>query len=129
VEWEKHIEKLEGHPPPDDAVRRWYRDLPPEQLLRAKGEAENSLKAYASEVWDEFRSSEREAVREEIVVQEIRLSRRFWPQFGIGVAAGVVSALMFALLLLALVFIVVRDPSPIGLGRAIFGGSEEGVAT
>ena len=35
VEWEKHFEELEGHPPPDEAVRRWYRDLPPEQLLRA----------------------------------------------------------------------------------------------
>lgn len=75
IEWEKHVEQQEGQPPGNDEIRRWYRELPQAQLLRARAEAENALRIYAAEVWEEFRSTERDEVRNSIVVEEIRSAK------------------------------------------------------
>lgn len=129
IEWEKHFAQRERRELSDEEVRGWYRELPAAQLLRARGDAENALRVYAAQVWDEFRERERDSVRDGVIVEEIRLSRRFWPQFGIGIASGIVSSLVFALMLLALLTIVQKDPSPIGIGRSLMRGGSTGGST
>jgi hypothetical protein len=41
------------------------------------------------------------------------MARRFWPQFGINVAAGLASALVFAAILTAVAVVVLADVSPV----------------
>ena len=95
--------------------------------MRAKGEAENSLKAYADEIWQVFLADEQKKIAESLVVSEIRSIRRFWPQFGINVAGGMVSAFVFAAILAVLAFVVWQNPSPIDLGRDMMNGSAQEV--
>jgi len=45
----------------------------------------------------------------------MRSSNRFWPKFVANVAAGVVGAAIFSVLLVLIVLVAVRDPSPVGL--------------
>ena len=92
-------------------------------LRRATGEAENALQLFADDVLQEVLEVERRRVAEGVIVNEIRLARRFWPQFGISAAGGFVSALVFAAVLAILAFVVWQDPSPVQLGRDASGNA------
>jgi hypothetical protein len=72
-------------------------------------------------VLQEVLEVERRRVAEGVIVGEVRLARRFWPQFGISAAGGFVSALVFAAVLAILAFVVWQDPSPVQLGRNAVG--------
>jgi hypothetical protein len=93
-----------------------------------KGEAENALQVYADDVLDEVLEAERKEVSQSVIVSEIRLVRRFWPQFGIGVTAGFASAVLFAALLTILAYIVFQDASPIAFGKEMSRQQMEGAA-
>jgi hypothetical protein len=70
--------------------------------------------------------AERRRVAEGVVVGEVRMARRFWPQFGISVAGGFVRALVLAAILARLAFVVwQQDPSPVQLGRHATGDAAE----
>ena len=84
-------------------------------MLRAKGTAENALQVFSSEVIDENDQETRKEIEESIIVSEIRDMKRFWPQFGVNLAGGFISSLLFALLLVAIAVIVIKDPSPVSL--------------
>ena len=64
-------------------------------------------------------------VEEGIVVAAIRDSRAFWPQFGVNVAGGFVSALLFAALLAVVAFLVISDISPGEIGSELRNQVEE----
>lgn len=117
IEWMLHFQANNGRPPDTDDIKHWYEQQPAGELLRAKGEAENSLQAYADEIWQVFLAEEQKKVAESALVSEIRSIRRFWPQFGVSVAGGMASAFAFAAMLAVLAFIVWQDPSPIDMGR------------
>lgn len=113
IEWMRHHERSYGILPNADQVREWYERQPPGVLLRAKGTAENALLAYSEEVSAELDTDYRKEIENGIVVAEIRELKQFWPQFGVNVAAGFASALLFAAILAVFAFLVFNDTSPV----------------
>ena len=113
IEWSRHFASLNGRSAASDEVASWYAQQPPGVLLRARGIAENSLQHYATDVVQAALAAERQSIAEGVIVSEIRMARRFWPQFGMNVAAGLASALVFAALLTAVAVVVLADVSPI----------------
>lgn len=113
IEWMRHYEESHGTLPNVEQVRGWYEQQPPGALLRAKGTAENALLAYSEEVSDELDAEYRKEIENGIVVGEIRELKQFWPQFGVNVAGGFVSALLFAAILTLFAFLVFNDTSPV----------------
>lgn len=59
---------------------------------------------------------QRKEVEESIIISEIQSLNRFWPQFGVSLAAGLASALVFAALLIIFAVFVLNDVSPVQLG-------------
>lgn len=127
IEWMQHFQTNNGRSPDTADIKHWYEQQPEGELLRAKGEAENSLQAYADEVWQVFLADEQKKITESALVSEIRSIRRFWPQFGISVAGGMASAFVFAAVLAVLAFVVWQNPSPIDMGRDMMNGSAQEV--
>lgn len=125
IEWMLHFQANNGDLPDAETIRNWYEQQPEGELLRAKAEAESALRAYADEVWDEFKEEVQREVTDSTIVSEIRLARRFWPQFGVSVAGGMASAFAFAAILAVLAFIVWQNPSPIDMGRDIMNGNAQ----
>ncbi len=123
IEWMEHYENNNGHPPDSGEIQHWYEQQPENVLLSPKGKAENALQGYADEVLEEVEHSIRSEVSEGVIISEIRLATKFWPQFGINVAAGFASALPFAAVLTILAFIVLTDPSPVKFGARFIGNS------
>lgn len=118
IEWIDHFTQTEGRPPTPQETANWYQQLPPGALLRAKGDAETALAEFALEAADDVLNSARQEILESAVVEEVRLARRFWPQFGISVAGGMISAFVFAAVLAVLTFVVWTDPSASGIIRS-----------
>jgi len=127
IEWMQHFQANNGRSPDTDDIKHWYEQQPEGEILRVKGEAENPLKVYADEIWQVFLADAQKKTLESLVVCEIRSIRRFWPQFGINVAGGMVSAFVFAAILAVLAFVVWHNPSPIDLGRDMMSGSAQEV--
>jgi hypothetical protein len=125
IEWMKHFEENNGGAPGSAEIQHWYEQQPNGVLLRAKGDAENILKAYADEVLQEILEAERRDVAESVIVGEIRLGRRFWPQFGLNVVAGLASATLFAAILTIVAVIVFHDLSPVAIGKEMSGQQTE----
>ncbi len=123
----EHFQANNGGLPDADTIRNWYEQQPEGELLRAKAEAERALQVYADEILDEFKDEVQKEVADSTIVSEIRLSRRFWPQFGVSVAGGMASAFAFAAILAVLAFVVWQNPSPIDLGRDMMNGSAQEV--
>nr|VFJ94387.1 MAG: hypothetical protein BECKH772A_GA0070896_1007114 [Candidatus Kentron sp. H]VFJ95268.1 MAG: hypothetical protein BECKH772B_GA0070898_1007414 [Candidatus Kentron sp. H]VFK01671.1 MAG: hypothetical protein BECKH772C_GA0070978_1007014 [Candidatus Kentron sp. H] len=119
IDWVRHYEVTNGRSPNSDETRSWYEQQPESELLRAKGEAENALREYSDEVVQSDIEEYGEKIKENIVVSEIRKLGRFWPQFGVNLAGGVTSAVLFAALLLILAFLVLNDISPVQIGVQI----------
>nr|VFK33046.1 MAG: hypothetical protein BECKMB1821G_GA0114241_11356 [Candidatus Kentron sp. MB]VFK35640.1 MAG: hypothetical protein BECKMB1821I_GA0114274_11347 [Candidatus Kentron sp. MB]VFK77480.1 MAG: hypothetical protein BECKMB1821H_GA0114242_11456 [Candidatus Kentron sp. MB] len=119
IDWARHYENTNERPPNSDEIKNWYEQQPKSELLRAKGEAENALQEYSDEVVQSDIEEYGEKIKEDVVVREIRKLGRFWPQFGINLAGGVTSAVLFAALLLILAFFVLNDISPVQIGVQI----------
>ena len=112
IEWIKHFEKNHGKSPNADEIKNWYGNQPQSVLVRAKGIAENTLENFSAEVMETYEDEYRQAVEESIIVAEIRNASRFWPQFGVNIAGGLASAILFAALLILVAFFVLNDASP-----------------
>lgn len=121
IEWMRHYEEANQKAPSDDEIRAWYKQQPSSVLLRAKGTAENALQAYSEEVLAEVYEQQQREVREGVIVEEIRELKKFWPQFGVNLAGGFASSLLFAAVLTVLAFVVFSDPSPIAIGSQLSG--------
>lgn len=115
VEWMRHCEAASGKIPTAEEIRSWYEQQPPGALLRAKGTAENALLAYSEEVTAALALEHRKEIENGIIVGEIRELKQFWPQFGVNVIGGLVSALLFAALLTVLAIVVFNDASPVAM--------------
>lgn len=113
IEWMHHHRRTTGIEPTADEIDNWYRQQPDGVLLRAKGDAHNALAAFCGEVTEEAVQAEREQALESAVLNEIRLLGRFWPQLSINVLSGVISALLFAAILVILALFLLNDISPV----------------
>ncbi len=125
IEWMKHFEEHNGRAPSTVDIQHWYEQQPEGVLLRAKGDSENALRNYHETVLQEILEIERREVAEGVIVSEIQLARRFWPQFGINVAAGLASALLFAAILVLLAFFVLTEVSPVNIWKGVTGHQTE----
>lgn len=125
IEWMRHQEKHNGGLPSPEQISTWYEQQPEAVLLRAKGTAENALKAYADEVVETVMEEHQKEIEEGIIVEEIRELKQFWPQFGVNLAGGFVSSLLFAALLAIFAFFVIFDTSPIEIGSELRDQIEE----
>lgn len=121
IEWMKHFELNNHGPASTDEILHWYQQLPDGVFLRANGTAENALVAFSTEVMEEVIEQELNEVKDGVIVDEIRLIGRFWPQFGINLAAGFASAVLFAAVLVLFAFFVLNDISPVEIGKELIG--------
>ncbi|MCG8488602.1 MAG: hypothetical protein MI756_14105 [Chromatiales bacterium] len=119
IEWVRHLEEHRGEPPSQEEVKSWYEQQPEAVLLRAKGTAENALKAYSDEVVEIVLDDHRKEIEEGIFLNEIRNLKAFWPQFGVNLAGGFISALLFALFLAIMAFFVLTDLSPVEIASEV----------
>lgn len=117
VEWVRHHSENNSGPPTDADVRNWYLQLPSGALLRAKDTAEARLTDYAKVAIEMYMGDFQKETEEGIIVGEIREMKKFWPQFGVNLAGGFVSALLFAALLTLVAFFVLNDTSPVEIGQ------------
>lgn len=119
IEWIRHHREYNGTDPSLEQINDWYLQQPPGVILRAKGTAENALQVYSSEVLEEVDDEIREKIQESVIIGEIKDLKRFWPQFGVNLAGGFLSSVLFALLLVALAVIILNDTSPVNLSEKI----------
>lgn len=115
IEWMRHYENLHGAAPSSQDIQSWYEQQPASVLLRARGTAESALQVYSEEVSAVLEEQYRTEIEQGIIVGEIRAMNRFWPQFGINVAGGMASAILFAALLTLVAFFVLHDTSPVAI--------------
>lgn len=113
IEWQKHFRELNSVDPTAQDVERWYREQSNGALLRAKGDAENALNAFSQDLREQFIEDEHAEIAQGLVISEIRHASRYWPQFLINVAAGTISAFLFAIILTAFALLIATDASPV----------------
>lgn len=121
IEWMRHYEGSNKHPPSNDEIKAWYQQQPSSVLLRAKETAETALQAYSREVFLAVNEQHQNAILDGVIVTEIRELKKFWPQFGVSLAGGFASSLLFAVVLTALAFVVLGDASPVAVGAHFSG--------
>lgn len=124
IEWIKHQTENNGNSPSEEEIAKWYQQQPAGVLLRAKDTAESRLTDYAQNVISEFLSDYQKEIEEGIIVGEIRETKKFWPQFGVNLASGFASALLFAAILILFAFLVFNDSSPVNIGTKLGAKSE-----
>lgn len=119
IEWMKHYEIQNGRAPNDAEIKGWYEQQPDGVLLRAKGTAESALQAFSAEVLEVANGDIRKEIEESVIVSEIKKIGSFWPQFGVNLAGGFCSALLFAAFLIVMAFLVLNDTSPVEIGKKV----------
>lgn len=119
IEWMKHQTEHNGGKPSAEDVSEWYMQQPKGVLLRAKDTAEARLKDYSDEIVNLVIDDQRKELEESIIVNEIREIKKFWPQFGVNLAGGFTSAILFGLLLLIAAFFVINEASPVEIGTEL----------
>ena len=125
IEWMKHYAVNNGDIPTTQEIENWYNQQPEGVLLRAKDTATARLTNYAQDAISSYMAEYENETLEGILVEEIRSTKRFWPQFGVNLAGGFVSAILFAALLTLLAFLVFNESSPVDIGSKIGNTSEE----
>ena len=119
MEWMQHFEEQNEIGPTGDEIKNWYEQQPDAALVLAKADAEKVMQLYAEEVEEVMMERHRKDIENDVIVREIHSLRNLWADFGINVAGGLVSALLFAAILTTLAFTVFADTSPVNLGKWI----------
>ncbi len=119
IEWMKHQTANNGGCPTHDEIKGWYEQLPEGVLLRAKDTAEARLKDYSEQIVELVLEDQIKEIQDSVIVKEIQETKKFWPQFGVNLAGGFVSALLFATLLIIVAFFVIKDTSPVQIGAEL----------
>jgi hypothetical protein len=112
IEWAKHFTTHNDRPPNEQEIQSWYAQQPRSVLVKAKGTAEKALQDFTAEAFDSYIESQTRGIEEGIIVSEIKSINKFWPQFGVNVAGGFVSAMIFTALLIIFAVFVLNDASP-----------------
>lgn len=116
VEWMKHHAQNNTGIPTNEEIEKWYRQQPEGVLLRARDTAKARLTDYAQDAISVYLTDFEKETRDGILVEEIRSIKKFWPQFGVNLAGGFASAILFAALLTVFAFLVFNDSSPVDIG-------------
>lgn len=126
VDWKKHFEEGHGREPTTEEVRNWYEQQPVGALRRAKAEAEEKLREFSNEVVATLEEEIGAEIEEEVIVREIRFVGGFWRQFRVNFSASLASAVVLALLLGLVAYMVFSDITPVDIGKGIVEQSEVG---
>nr|VFK12796.1 MAG: hypothetical protein BECKLPF1236A_GA0070988_100764 [Candidatus Kentron sp. LPFa]VFK28910.1 MAG: hypothetical protein BECKLPF1236C_GA0070990_100764 [Candidatus Kentron sp. LPFa] len=124
IEWTGHYEDNNGKPPTLDEIRNWYEQQTEKTLLCVGKDAEDRLREYSKEVLGSIIEEHKKETEEGVIIGEIKKSRHFWPQFWVNLAGGTASAILFAMLLAVIAFIVLNDTSPAQLVEHLTGRTE-----
>lgn len=124
IEWIKHHEANNGEPPTPEEITKWYEQLTERELVRTKDTAETELVKYSNEVVSGLSEKEIQKIQNDVIVTEVRDLKRFWPQFGVNLAGGLVSALVFAVLLATIGFVLKYETSPTEIASELQGKLE-----
>lgn len=116
VEWMKHYAQNNTGIPTNEEIEKWYRQQPEGVLLRARDTAKARLTDYAQDAISVYLTDFEKETRDGILVEEIRSIKKFWPQFGVNLAGGFASAILFAALLTVFAFLIFNDSSPVDIG-------------
>jgi len=119
IEWMKHQQEIKGQPPSTADIENWYNQQPSTVLVRAKETADTKLRAFSETEIENYRKDWQDQIRDEFIVREISSVKKFWPQFGVSVAGGLASAIIFAAFLAILAFFVFNDFSPVDIGAKL----------
>lgn len=92
AEWARHQTARNGAPPTAGETIAWYRQRTPEDIRRAKDEAERQLKHFAGASARRVWKGETKKFAKEV--------NKFWPQFRVNLAANF--AFAFIVLMVAL---------------------------
>lgn len=111
IEWAKHLLNTTGAAPGHAEVKAWYESQPPSALLRARADAETTLKNYGEEAIEEFDDAYRKEIAQGIVIGEIQKLGRWWPQLGINIAGGVIGSIVFTAILVIVALFLLTDSS------------------
>lgn len=103
--------------PSDEEIKSWYEQQPDSVLLRAKGIAENALQNFSADVIEVANDDTRKEIQEGVIVSEIKKLGSFWPQFGVNLAGGFCSALLFAAFIIIMAYLILNDTSPVEIGK------------
>lgn len=117
IEWMKHYESQKNIMPSDEEIKSWYEQQPDSVLLRAKGIAENALQNFSADVIEVANDDTRKEIQEGVIVSEIKKFGSFWPQFGVNLAGGFCSALLFAAFIIIMAYLILNDTSPVEIGK------------
>lgn len=124
IEWIKHQDENNGGPPSSEDIQTWYQQLPSGVLLRAKDTAEARLRDYGENAISTYMADYEKEFRDGILLNEIADLKKFWPQFGVNLAGGFISALLFAALLTLVAFFVLNDTSPVEIAQGLLEQTE-----
>ena len=119
IEWMKHFEKINGIKPTPSEVEKWYGDQPNNTLLLAKDTAKTRLESYAQDAIAVYDEDNRNEILEGIIIQEIQDLKRRGPQLLVNIVGGLISALVFAIMLALFVIVINNDSSPVEITNKI----------
>lgn len=125
-DWMRHFTEHKQRLPTDEEISSWYEQQSPRVVDDIIADAENSLKIYGEEVLEHTIEDLRRETATGVIVDEIRLSRNFWAQLGVNVLGGILSAFIFAAILVILVVIIFSDPSPVKMMQDYMSSSTKG---
>ncbi len=119
IEWMEHQVKNTGSLPSTQDIDHWYQQQTSGVLLRARDTARARLTDFVEASISLYEDDIQREIEEKVIVREIREIKKFWPLFGVNLAGGFASALLFAALLTLFAFLVYSNASPIDLGEEI----------
>ncbi|MDE2674472.1 MAG: hypothetical protein OXH65_05120 [Paracoccaceae bacterium] len=106
IDWMKHQRGSTGSLPSDEDIRKWYSDQPESVLTKAGEDAENALGDLFEEVFNTALQRERDNIRDNHVIAEIKrlgsFRAMFWRNIGITVISFFVFTALSILLILGL---------------------------
>ena len=119
IEWIKHQTDNNGGSPSNEDIQAWYEQLPSGVLLRAKDTAGARLRGYGENAISTYMADYEKEFRDGALMNEVADLKKVWPQFGVNLAGGFISALLFAAVLTLFAFFVLNDTSPVEIGKSL----------
>ncbi|MBT3628474.1 MAG: hypothetical protein HOM52_06420 [Rhodospirillaceae bacterium] len=114
-EWIAHLKETEGREPTTTEIENWFRSRTPESFTRVVADAEHALQLVADDALEEIIGDERRGAFESGIVEAVNGMTGSWRQFGIGIGASLVGAILFAILILVVAFIAIDNRSIVDL--------------
>lgn len=118
-EWAERCLENYGQYPDGNEERRWISELPENYFAKIERRATNWMDEFARDYLDETIEEEKNEAVENSIRPELSSLNRFWPAFWNNVAGGVVAAIIFAIIVFAVAFLVFGNISPVDMAKEV----------